>query len=116
MAQNNAQTIINEPHSTQALQGTANGLGALPGATGGDPMTPSGGGVLVNAPAGQAALGANGNTPSNAILSNGSGDDGSGVTNGASGNGPYSNLTDSPSVGPGKNFTQTQKAKIYQQT
>ena len=29
--------------------------------------------------------------------------------------GPYSNLMDSPSVGPGKNFTRTQKAKIYQQ-
>ena len=28
---------------------------------------------------------------------------------------PYSNLTDSPSVGPGKNFTQTQKANIYQE-
>ena len=25
------------------------------------------------------------------------------------------NLTDSPSVGPGKNFTQTQKANIYQE-
>lgn len=29
--------------------------------------------------------------------------------------GPYSNLRDSPSVGSGKNFTQSQKAKIYEQ-
>jgi uncharacterized Zn-binding protein involved in type VI secretion len=28
---------------------------------------------------------------------------------------PYSNLADHPSVGPGKNFTAAQKAKIYQQ-
>ncbi len=29
--------------------------------------------------------------------------------------GPYSNLVDPPSVGAGKNFSQTQKANIYQQ-
>ncbi|WP_253896796.1 hypothetical protein [Pseudocitrobacter vendiensis] len=29
--------------------------------------------------------------------------------------GKYSNLTDSPAVGPGKSFTRAQKAKIYQQ-
>lgn len=29
--------------------------------------------------------------------------------------GPYSNLKDSPTVGPGKNFTRAQKTNIYQQ-
>ncbi|PWK46013.1 DUF637 domain-containing protein, partial [Pseudomonas sp. OV226] len=38
-----------------------------------------------------------------------------GAKNNPTGGGRYSNLTDSPSVGTGKNFTQTQKAKIYQQ-
>jgi len=40
---------------------------------------------------------------------------GSNVAGNATGTGGYSNLTNSPTVGPGKNFTQTQKAKIYQQ-
>ncbi|KGC87578.1 hemagglutinin domain protein [Burkholderia pseudomallei] len=53
--------------------------------------------------------------PSNAILSNNGGDDANANANGATGNGPYSNLTDSSSVGPGKNFTATQKKNIIEQ-
>lgn len=110
-----AQDKISQSPAQLISQGVANGLSAIAGSTGGEPPT-SPGAVMVNSSAEQAAnatlTGWRG-APSNAILSNNGGDDAK--ANGATGNGPYSNLADSSSVGPGKNFTAAQKKNIIQQ-
>lgn len=69
-----AQTKASQSPSDLAAQGVANGINALPGASGGEPPTTGTQGVLVNG-AGQAAPTNSGSLPDNATLNNGSGDD-----------------------------------------
>ncbi len=121
-----AKQKMSEPPAALVAQGVANGLNAVVGAGGVEPPPTSPGAVLVNSGARQAAnasLSATANTPPNAIASSGNDDTSEGnrgTNEAAPGNqkasgGPYSNLEDSPSVGPGKKFTATQKSNIYQQ-
>ncbi|WP_454871576.1 hypothetical protein [Paraburkholderia xenovorans] len=108
-----AQTKMSESPASLMAQGAANGVSAVTGVGGGRPPAASPGMVVVNSSTGQVANAAVG-TPGNATLNSGN-DDQQSANNGASDNSPYSNLSDSPSVGPGKNFTAAQKQKIYQQ-
>ncbi|WP_329601776.1 HNH endonuclease family protein [Paraburkholderia antibiotica] len=106
---NSGQTPPSDPNNELLGENDGN-----PPNTGASPVTPA---VPVCDPPvctmipgspGTAGYGA-GNTTFN------SGDGDQSASNGASGNGPYSNLTDSSSVGAGKNFTKTQKNNIYEQ-
>lgn len=65
---------MSQPASTQIARGTANGLGAIAGASGGEPPATSGGNVLVNAAGGQVAGAAAGKTlPDGVLLADGGG-------------------------------------------
>ncbi|WP_232457829.1 filamentous hemagglutinin N-terminal domain-containing protein [Burkholderia ubonensis] len=80
--QSGAQAKASESPSSLVAQGVANGVNAVMGAGGGLPPAPGLDAVLVNA--GQVAPPVTGNTPSNALLSSGNNDSGSGNSNGQS--------------------------------
>ncbi|CAB3748826.1 tRNA nuclease CdiA-2 [Paraburkholderia solisilvae] len=112
-----AKAKMSEPPSDLMAQGAANGLSAVVGAGGGKPPAASPSAVLVDSGAAQTASPApnvSGYAAGSAIFNSGASEENKASIDG-SGNGPYSNLTDSPRVGPGKNFTAAQKQKIYQQ-
>ncbi|WP_081053958.1 hemagglutinin repeat-containing protein [Burkholderia territorii] len=74
MAQADTKATMSQPASTQIARGTANGLGAIAGASGGEPPATSGGNVLVNAAGGQVAGAAAGKTlPDSVLLADGGG-------------------------------------------
>ncbi len=85
MAQNDTKATMSQPAVVQVARGTANGLGAVAGATGGEPPINPGTALVTSSgeQAANAALTGSRGAPSNAILSNGGGssdDSSQGVT------------------------------------